>query len=129
MAFAADYDLLANFDAAVLALGVAFRADCAVIGQFFMQLLVQLFAGDFGGEQALARIGHLFFWVMPGPFRHQPGEVIFQFGHTVTGECRDKEHFFECDLVVEFLRQRQQRFLLRLVDLVQHQNLALGPFG
>ncbi len=70
-AVAGDDDLLADLDAAVLALGVALGPHRAVVGQFLVQLVVELFARDLGGEQALAGVGDLVFGIMPRPLGHQ----------------------------------------------------------
>ena len=69
LAVAGDHDLLVDFDRAVLARGVAFGAHGAVIGQFVVELAVELFAGDFAGQQALAGVGDLVFGVVPRRFR------------------------------------------------------------
>ena len=92
-----------------------------------MQLAVELLAGDLGGEQALAGVGHLVFGIVPRAFGHQRGQVRLQFGHAVAGQGGDEEHLVEIGLAGELLGQLEQRFLGAGVDLVEHQQLALGP--
>src|SRR5690606_22041632 len=54
LAFTADDDLLVDLDAAVLALLIALRPHGAVVGQFLVELAVELLARDLGGEEAFA---------------------------------------------------------------------------
>src|SRR5690606_17974275 len=127
LAVTADDDLLVDLDAAVFAGLVALGTYRAVVGQLVVELAVELLAGDFGGEQALARVADLVFRIVPRAFGHQAGEVRFQLRHTVAGQGRDEEHFGESDVTGELLRQREQRLLLAGVDLVERQQLAFRP--
>src|SRR5690606_24733788 len=127
LAVAADDDLLVDLDAAVLAGLVALGTYRAIVRQLVVELAVELLAGDFGGEQALARVADLVFWIVPRAFGHQAGEVRFQLRHTVAGQGRDEEHFGESGLTGELLRQGEQRFLLAGIDLVEREQLAFRP--
>ena len=68
----------------------------------------------------------MIFGIVPRPLRHHRGERLFQFRHTVTGQRRDEIDFGKLDFLAQLLRERQHRFLHRLVDLVDHEDLALG---
>ena len=94
-----------------------------------MQLLVELFAGDLGGEQAFAGVRHLVFGIHPRTFGHHRGKCGLHFRHPVAGQRRNEIDVGKIDLASQFLGQRQKRFLLRCIDLVEDEDLAFGPRG
>ena len=92
-----------------------------------MQLLVELFARDLAGEQALARVGDLILGIHPRALGHGVGQRLLHFGHAVAGQGGNEEHLGEIDFPAQLLRESEQRFFLRPVDLVEDQDLAFGP--
>ena len=70
---------------AVLALDVFLGPHRAVVGQFLVQLLVQLLARDFGGEQAFAGIADLVFGIHPRAFGHHGGERVLRLAEAALG--------------------------------------------
>ena len=94
-----------------------------------MQLLVKLLASNFGGQQALRRVADLILGIHPLGLGHHRGERVFQFRHPVTGKRTDEVNLGKFGLRVQVFGQRQQRFFLGLVHLVQNEDLSLGPLG
>ena len=123
------HDLLVDLDAAIGPLDVFLGAHRAVVGQFLMQLAVQLFTRDLGGEQAFAGVRYLILGIHPRTLGHERGKRVLHLGHAVAGQRGDEIDLGEIDLVGQLLRQREQRFLLRRIDLVEHEDLAFGPAG
>ena len=67
LAVALDEDGLLDPDRAVLLLGPALGLDRRGIGQFLVQPLEELLAGDLGGELAERQVGDLVLRIEPGP--------------------------------------------------------------
>ena len=58
--FPGDQDLLMHFNRAILTVRIAFRNDCARIGQLLMDPQIELFPGDLRGQQTGGQVGGLF---------------------------------------------------------------------
>ncbi len=87
-----------------------------------MQPQKQFLARNFGRKLTHRRVGNLVFGIKPRPGWHVRGEKILQVGDAIARARRDHEGRDEFDLRIEFLRKRQQRWLVGEIDLVEHQH-------
>ena len=111
---------------AVLAILPFLGLDRAGIGQFGVQLEVELLAGQFGRDHAVGGVGQLVVGEMPRSFGHRRGEVRLEVGDAVAGGRGDHEHRLGLEPFGEPRGEHQQIVLLGDVDLVEHENLGLA---
>ncbi|PAV73832.1 hypothetical protein WR25_17190 [Diploscapter pachys] len=122
-----DQDLLVDFDRSVLSLAILFRLDRAGVGQFGVELKVELFARHLAGERAFGGVGDLILRIMPRPLRHRRGKRRLELGKAIAGLRRDEPRVGEMHQRIELFGVEQQLGLVRDVDLVEDQDLRLGP--
>ncbi len=90
-----------------------------------MQAQIEFLARDFGGEQARGNVGGLVFGIKPRAFRHFRRAPRTDIGHAIAFQRGDQEHFLEHAFGIELFHQRQKRFALHAVDLVEDQRRFL----
>ena len=102
---------------------IGFNRD--LVGQFIVQALKDFLARDFSGQLAQRRIRNLVFGIKPRPGLHHVGELFLHGLDAVALQRRNHERVFERAQSVDRLRQLQQLFDFRRVDLVEHQCFVL----
>ena len=119
-----DDDFLFDAGAAVGALLPAGGEDGGGIGQFLPQLVIELLARDFGGDERGRHIGQVVGGEDPVLHRHVAGKVFFDILHAVAGFGGDHEGFLENVFGGQLLRDGEDFHLGELIDLVEDED---GP--
>ena len=83
LAVTLDKNSLLDPNGAILPLGPAIGLDGGLIGQFLMQMPIDLFARDLGRERTHRRIRHLIFGIVKRPFRYASRQRTAQIVNTV----------------------------------------------
>ena len=100
-----------------------------VVGHFLVDLQEDLFADDFGGEQAVGQVGEVVVGVEVRAGGHGGGEGLGELLHAVAGGGADHVGVLEGGERVQRGGERQQAGRGDEVDLVEHEPGAAGAAG
>src|SRR3984957_6975739 len=103
--------------------------DGRLIGQFVVQPLDQLLAGDFGRERADRGLRDLVLRIEPGTGWDHCGETLEEPRQPVAGRGADHEGLVEGERRIEFGREVQQLRALDEVDLIENSEPRLPALG
>ena len=127
LAVAADEDLLVDLDLAVGAFEIAFGLDRTGIGQLGMELEVDLLARHLGRQHPVGSVRNLVLGEVPVALRHPGGEPALELGDTVAGGRRDEHDRLGRQPFLQAGGEFEQLLLGRGIDLVEQDELRLGP--
>ena len=126
LAVALDEDLLVDDGRSVLAVLPFLGLDRRGVGEFGVELEVELFAGDFGRDHAVGGVAELVGGVVPRAFWHGRGEIGLQVRDAVAGAGRNHEYGLGGEAERERLGEGEEVVLFRKVDLVEDEDQRLG---
>src|SRR6202050_4284479 len=117
VALAGDEDRLLDAGRPVGLVLPLISLDRRLIGQFVVQPLDQLLAGDLGGERTDRRLRDLVFRIEPGAGRNYRGEAIEELREPVAGRSADHEQIVEGERPIEPRRKLEQLRPFDEIDL------------
>ena len=126
LAVAFDQDLLVDDGRSVLAVFPFLGLDRARIGEFGVELEVELFARHLGGDHAVGGVAELVRGEVPRAFGHGGGEVVLEVGDAVAGGGGDHEDRFGREPQRECLGEGEEVVLLGDVGLVEDEDEGFG---